>query len=478
MQLQDALKTNSSKLAVLFSKHKNLKLMLEKETETRNKLLKIMPNILDKSNPVNDLDTKAAYLKCLSHLEKFYEGKDYSKNQQAKLYEKLRFILKGMPNSMLFNVLLTEMEQLLHKVLESKSLSKNDTAAKNNVDYQVSKLCARHINLFVDLVATEKARRDITQSYCQSFSGFEDVVTSQISLVNELDDEHEHILNDYIYNYNLIHFIEGKIEFLTKEVDKLKLEYKVNAEKLCHHDNLVTEIQETYDHTSDICSSIQDDIGQLHQVKDKIMYTKECTLYMVKNVRLESNVNRTLLSNSTIRIDSSVVQPTLDPLPPYVDELKLFNSIPIKFTKTTQNFLRNFSTNPVMVKQNLSNFPYHLLTINGCLMQIQELVNMDGSIMPYTQDLQSKDEIVALDKNYYDTKRKENYDKILEVIDGTQSVLMKNSFILDKCQEYYDFIISNCLKQFVPPSKLFNGHTYKQYESEFNVHYRMLYGNQ
>ncbi|GAB0100782.1 hypothetical protein DMENIID0001_168690 [Sergentomyia squamirostris] len=48
---------------------------------------------------------------------------------------------------------------------------------------------------------------------------------------------------------------------------------------------------------------------------------------------------------------------------------------------------------------------------------------------------------------------------------------------LTKAESYFSFLMENPLKKFVPTTKKFNGHTYQEYETEFDIHYRQIYGN-
>lgn len=74
-------------------------------------------------------------------------------------------------------------------------------------------------------------------------------------------------------------------------------------------------------------------------------------------------------------------------------------------------------------------------------------------------------------------KNSENYERISELLDIIPSLHGTTTRILENVDNYFEYLLNNPLRKYVPPSKLFNGKTYKEYENEYTLYYRMLKGN-
>jgi hypothetical protein len=72
----------------------------------------------------------------------------------------------------------------------------------------------------------------------------------------------------------------------------------------------------------------------------------------------------------------------------------------------------------------------------------------------------------------------ENSETITELLDQIDVITINCNRTIAIVQKYYDFLVTNPLRNYVPLSKLFNGRTYREYEAEYMMYYRILRGAQ
>lgn len=70
-------------------------------------------------------------------------------------------------------------------------------------------------------------------------------------------------------------------------------------------------------------------------------------------------------------------------------------------------------------------------------------------------------------------KVKEQHENIAELLDKTRIVEISTFRSLKKVSKFYDFLIENPLRHYIPSTKLFNNQTYSDYESEYLMYYRV-----
>lgn len=69
-----------------------------------------------------------------------------------------------------------------------------------------------------------------------------------------------------------------------------------------------------------------------------------------------------------------------------------------------------------------------------------------------------------------------DFEYMSELLHQIKLGSVKIKYTLDEANKYYNFLLSNPLKKFIPETKLFNGRTYAEYEAQYLVYFRMLNG--
>jgi len=79
----------------------------------------------------------------------------------------------------------------------------------------------------------------------------------------------------------------------------------------------------------------------------------------------------------------------------------------------------------------------------------------------------------TVDPHHLKLKARRQHDEIVQYLDNIESLGVKTEHRLQKAKRIYQFILDNPLSKYVPPKRSFNNASYADYESEFNLYYRM-----
>lgn len=83
------------------------------------------------------------------------------------------------------------------------------------------------------------------------------------------------------------------------------------------------------------------------------------------------------------------------------------------------------------------------------------------------------DSFISVDPLQFKCKAKQQHDRIIETIDKIDVCSVNTIHSLQKLAKFYDFLIENPLRHFIPPSKNFNNQSYADYEAELTMYIRM-----
>jgi hypothetical protein len=120
--------------------------------------------------------------------------------------------------------------------------------------------------------------------------------------------------------------------------------------------------------------------------------------------------------------------------------------------------------------------PYHALTINGALQELKKLCAWDHELRKYMKDVHYDFDVCEVNKSKLKRLDVENNEAITELLDQIGQITITSGQTIDRLRKYYNFLVTNPLRNYVPLSKLFNGRTYREYEAEYMMYYRILKG--
>ncbi|KXJ83175.1 hypothetical protein RP20_CCG008415 [Aedes albopictus] len=498
MQISTKFSETTDKLAFYKAVDNSLMKASEKEIEIKHVIERSMPVRASESTKAKS-DAVEAVQACLKQLDEFYSKfselkQEGSKQAQQKLWSSIRTLLKGIPNYLLWSVVMEMKERQLLEISQADSQQNehekdNALSAQDVLQINMAKLCGNHVNLFIDLVAMKRAIQLMKDDYLAKYTPFAQMLETKMNLLNMMDDEAEEILEDYMFQSTSKDYNQGQLDFLGKEIERKKQEIKIQTSKLENHEQLLAQLREIYGEIDVYSERIQEEIQQLNQIKEKISYFKRYSRYTVHNMRQKTTNQSINMPDQTInltRLEGSTMAniPAYAPasLPPYCSELTTFAEIPFhKFYRHTKSFLLSLNTHIYLSVGNdpsasVCFLPNCFSTAENSLHQMRAMVKFDETIRSFAQDQKPELDTVTVDQAHYHQLWKANHERICQHLDEIEAIATNTQQVIEKGRVYYNFVVANPLRRYVPPKKLFNGRNYREYESEYLMYYRMIHG--
>uniref|UniRef100_A0A182PPD7 Uncharacterized protein n=1 Tax=Anopheles epiroticus TaxID=199890 RepID=A0A182PPD7_9DIPT len=418
LQLMNKLEELYGKGSLYRAYETTLKANLEKQAQLTQRIERVMP--VRGSESCRPEAAEKAIERCTQLLESFYEHFQHQNQEtgrvlQEELWKDIRNVLRGIPNHLLWNVLLSMKDSHLREVAvhETRREESDHDETLSGLDVSQSsmvKLCTTHINVFLDVVSTR----------------------SKINTARE--------------------------EYLAKGM---------------------------YGQINEISKHMESELQQVRQIKQKVHYTKYVCQHTVHTMRQKNGANQThnMSNQSYSRMDSTVFGggPTYSPaaLPSLVRELEVFRSIPLaKYDSRSKTLL--LTLEPIAAIQFELSTVLALLPCTGVsaevsLKQFVEIQQLERHAIAATNDSCSV-VVPSCDHELWEQRWKSNHRKICELLGSIETLTNGSRQTLEKVRMYYNFALANNLRKYVPATKLLNGRVFREYENEFLMYYRMIYG--
>ncbi|KFB42721.1 AGAP005732-PA-like protein [Anopheles sinensis] len=464
---------------------------IEKEKQLGNRIERIMPI---KGSEACRFDTAEKGIEqCVQLLTRFYENfkdlnPDAGRVLQEELWSDIRGALRGIPNHLLWSVLLKMKDVHLREISEvdSRHEESDQHIALSDRDLlqgSMAKLCTSHIKVFLDVVDHSNKVNAIRKEYLTLLPSCTNELEAKMALINVMDDEAEEALEEYLVQWNSREYNQGQLEYMGREVERKKQELLTYGQKLQNHDQLLAQLRGIYGQIDDISRHMEGELQQVHQIKQKIAYAKYVSQQTVRNARQKNGTNQTLNASelSFSRLESTQAGPAYNPavLPPYVRELEVFRSIPLsRYVSQTKPIQLSLEPNVASYFETpivLALLPCTAFSADTAIKRFRALQELETRASGCTDDSWS---LVAPSYDHVQLEKhwQSNHGKICELLDEIETLSNSTRHILGKSRVYYNFTLANNLRKYVPPTKLFNGRSFREYESEYLMYYRMING--
>ncbi|XP_075165668.1 dim gamma-tubulin 5 [Haematobia irritans] len=535
-----------AKVHILDFKFKALDKSLKKEEENKEKIKATMPVVLNNENK-SEHRANEAVQKALNELEDFYmlceQTKNYEVLQEAKskIWSNMRQIFTNIPNFLIFNTILRlKEEQLQHIMSLNRTINNESNIATNsrepltNFEMNFMKTKASFLSIVGKYLVARQEHDNMKLDFPNTYDDFEEKLLEKVKIFNsDMETEQsEEIMRNYVWEYNCFNFKKGENEYLTQQIEALKVDIEHSQKYLENHEVLLGSIKQVYSEISASVNRIQYDMMQLSQIKDKIIYSKNIMKHqlddleamvtnstMVKSnfkptklkitnnnmslmgadsfemsndnvfcsTKLDFDSTMSSLNNTTLRRsfgggnDLTLMPPQAQNtiLPSHTLELTTFCETPMHhlscLSKESSFYL---SPNPLITETSeLSSTvqlaPGVLLTPFGALQEVRNRILWADLIAQHSNDLKLNLDTFLVDPQQYKLKAKQQHDRIIEILDKIDVCSVNTLHSLQKLAKIYDFLIENPLRHFIPPSKTYNNQSYADYEGELVMYTRI-----
>ncbi|EDV56304.1 augmin complex subunit dgt5 [Drosophila erecta] len=429
-----------------------------------------------------------------------------------------------------------EQLQYIMKLNESKGKCTNAKPPLNNYEVKLLKTKADMIGLVAKYFGAQKELEQKEERFCQDYSVFVDKLQSKVYSFNGIclgDEENaDELISDYLVQYNMCNFNRSQNEFLREQIEQLRLELEASAKQLENHDLKLGSVKQVYGDINSSINRIQQDMVQLSQIKEKILFSRNMMKNLLDDMQAatqKQNAKSQLMStklkvsnmsmlgaesfclandsvfsstkvefdgncsaiNSTMRrsfdnktlmpggVASTLMAASGATVPSHLLEFNTFLEIPLeKFSCTPRTCSFLLSANPLIVEaQELASTvqlaPGYLLTPFGALQEVRKRILWASAIAAHTSDLKLNLQPLIVDPHDLRLKASRQHEEIDQLLDNLMAIGVKTQLQLEKAERIYQFLLENPLRRYVPPSKRYNSGSFADYESEFNLYYRM-----
>lgn len=528
-----------SRLDFLKLKLESLNKMYEQELQNKARILATIPVKINSRNASEKLATQAVK-QALKELEIFYNTSNAESNNphqlaeaKSRLWSHMKEIFANTPNVLIFNAIMKiKDEQLQFMMQMNKTNPTSDgtgsvALSKQPLDkfnVKLLKTKADLMGLVASYMSTQNEVAQLEERYVTIYGTFVDELQKKVNNFNgisspEDEENSEEIISDYILQYNMHNFYRARNDFLTEQIEKLRLELETGGKQLENHEMLIASIKQMYSEMNTSVNRLQQDVVQLSQIKEKILYSKNLlknllddmnqttkTQHLVStklkgnmslmgmesfclandsvfsSTKLDIDANATAMNNTLCRsFDNATLMPGgfSAQVPCHLLELNTFADMPLeKMSCVPRSCSHLLSANPLIVEsQELASTiqlaPGHLLTPFGALQEVRKRILWASAIAAHSSDLKLNLEPLIVDPHHLKMKARRQHDEIVQYLDNIEALGVKTQHRLQKAKRIYQFILDNPLSKYVPPKKSFNNASYTDYESEFNLYYRI-----
>ncbi|XP_055918800.1 augmin complex subunit dgt5 [Eupeodes corollae] len=534
IKLKQKLECLQAKVDMLDLKRDKLKRDLDKEKSNKERIIATMPVKLTSSN-ANENVAANAVDEAFKELDSFYTLVLNNSNphivQEAKddMWRKMRKLFANIPNFLIFNSILKVKEEQLQNIMTLNKIPK--VPFKENLsafDVKLLKAKASLLGMAANYMSARQESHSLNQRFSAAYTQFVEAVQCKVNLFNiDTGEDVDDIISNYIVQYNTRVFNKGRNDYITGQIELSKAQIESGTKQLEDHEILLNSIKQVYTDTDSSINRIQYEVMQLHQMKEKILFSKNMLHHLLGDMQLEQShylpsvmmkmsgnfMTASGDSNSTFDISAGNVfsstkldfESTLNSscamlarsgdvtilpgathsryiLPPILTEICTFMETPFeKFSCVTKECAFHLMPNPLITESHelsstIQLAPGLLLTPHGCLQEVNNRVAWSDAISDISSELKINSITIStgVSSASMRAKSKQQREQLVELLDKIEVADINTNRLLKKATKYYSFLLRNPLKNYIPPTKCLNNQTFSDYESEYQTYYRMV----
>lgn len=471
--MEDVMVTKKIRINILQAKIMSTDEDMRKEMDLKLKIGTVSPVEFSASMKVEEL--KIAVMKSLSLLKEFYDIKEAK--DHAYIWSTIRNTL-SIPNVFIFQAILEQVDK------ESEVLNQFESkiGAAASVPQIVPKLQQQLLVSGIKLIEC-KSQLYRNKSACgEKVQDFTNELDKNLNSSIEYSfqyEEDDDTVGDYI-SIQLKHWIlQGKLEHVSAFLTQLKENSKMKLDKPREYTTIVQDTQKIYELIEIHMLEAQQNIAYIYQINEKLNFGKISMVHLIQDLKTTCKhqaLNRHLM-----------ISPTMSPtfvkqVPPHFKEVSSFlecsinqfnsSSPGVRFELQKNHFLANEDEIAELFKQlnvDVENTPKNIL------LSMKEELKGRHSFLSISQNLKSSSFCLKqFSISELRTQCEKNRSSIIETLDKISKINNQTKYLLSDTNSLYKYFLINPLRKFVPPSQKFEGKSFKEYESDFNLYYRML----
>lgn len=296
IKLKQKLETSQAKVDMLDLKRDKLREDVKKEKNNKERIISTMPVKLTSSN-ANQSAAGNAVEAAFKELDSFYTLVLNNSNphivQEAKdeIWRKVRKLFSNIPNSLIFNSILKIKEQQLQNIMLLNNTpripSKEQLSAFN---LKLLKAKASLLGMAANYMSARQESYTLNERFSVAYTQFVEAVQCKVNLFSiEADEDIDDIISNYVVQYNTRVFNKSQNDYILGQIDLCKAQIDCSAKQLEDHEILLNTLQQVYTDIDSSINRIQYEVMQLHQIKEKILFSKNMMHHLLGDMQLEQS---------------------------------------------------------------------------------------------------------------------------------------------------------------------------------------------
>lgn len=475
--MEELRKTKEVRLSILQAKSISLEENIATETELEKKIESV--NITQFTNGLDTDELKKKVKKCMILLKGYFDVKSSGEASNVeKLWTEIKETLRNVPNIYAFEAISRELDWSNAK-LQQLLLSNTEVDGPRAFEKQL--LVKLHQQLIVSGIESQSQESRLNQikSSCgeivaHAANELDEIFNSAVNLSLSYDDEKERI-NDYLDAMLQNLLLRGKSEHSNRIVLESKSHASGEESAASNYEITVQAAQNIQNRTEDKINNVQHSLADVFQINQKLNSGKISMIHLIQELKASSKyhgVNRSMLN---------ITQSGEDALPRHYDELQSFIEQPVgNFSRVSDVITFELSNDSRLALDDetallLKHVVGDRLTMRSLLESMKQNIKMYEEIqsIPLEVTISSIDipkiSLVDFEKQLHD-----NREAIMEILDNIAKTNVSSQSVLRDQNRIYKASLSNVYKNFIPASKKFEGKSFKAFENDFNLYYRMI----
>jgi len=292
---------------ILQSKEMSLDEQIAQEQQTEEKIKLVTPAKTVSSGTKHD----DLLRNCSTLLKNFDEEAESNENipPRAKLWNGIKNQISCVPNIMIFSVLKSQLDTHISSIIHVTSvLDKDDTSNKKDL----LRLQKNHLVKAIGCRAQKEEHLKLKAACAKDVQSLENELEKMLGTTIDYSYQYEEedIVSDFVSVMLKRLDCQGKIDYCNTLIASMKQQIEKDRQIGMGYQSLIHDTRNVYSIVEERVANMQESIAQLHQIKEKINFTKLSMMRLVQELKSSHSqqLNRTLM-NQTLTNASIQSQP-------------------------------------------------------------------------------------------------------------------------------------------------------------------------
>lgn len=417
-------------------------------------------------------DMKDGVKRCLHLMKSFYKDSSFITN--TKLWNDLRSALLSVPNVFVFQTILRQLETCNNGLEQLGSSAITEDKIASSIYQQLTpKLCQLEIISGVEMFSLKSKLKNIklicSEQVHDVTNDLEGVMNSSVEDSYICDED---VVGDFLSAMLERLVMQGKYLQTVGTITKLKRESKEKEVAMKTFMTTINDIQAIHNAVKDRILDAQHKVAEMFQINLKLNFGKISMAHLVleaKQQGMSRMMNLTTWNEDVIpshRIEQQAFLNTLD----FMNKFDITSNILICELNNNQ-LITDDENGALLIECRGCDVSSLNKLLDSMMANFESYQKFNPILVKKAVKLDRPTEVSISDLNKNLSANRESVAQLLDLICqlnvGTKSLLREFNLL-------YEYSLQNPFKKYIPTSIKIDNKSFKLYENDFNLYYRMI----